>query len=140
MGAFQTYFLDVIRTKYCQFNGRARRKEYWMFQLFYALIYILLTILSSLVLAVAPDSVIGIVIAVVLVIYLLALILPLLGLLWRRLHDIGKSGVWVLISLVPFVGGIVLFVFTVLDSQPGANRYGPNPKGIEGPAASNVFV
>jgi len=46
----------------------------------------------------------------------------------RRLHDTGKSGWWLLIVLVPIVGPIVLLVFYVLDSQPGANEYGPNPK------------
>lgn len=50
----------------------------------------------------------------------------------RRLHDISKSGWWLLISLIPFVGGIIIFVFTVMDSTPGTNKYGENPKGIEG--------
>mgnify|MGYP003426324475 CR=1 FL=1 len=49
----------------------------------------------------------------------------------RRLHDISKSGWWLLISFIPFVGGIIIFVFTVMDSTPGANEYGENPKGIE---------
>ena len=47
----------------------------------------------------------------------------------RRLHDTDRSGWWVLINFIPIVGGLVLLVFTVLDSQPGANRFGPNPKG-----------
>lgn len=50
----------------------------------------------------------------------------------RRLHDISKSGWRLLISLIPYVGGIIIFVFTVMDSTPGTNKYGENPKGIEG--------
>ena len=49
----------------------------------------------------------------------------------RRLHDTGKSGWWILISLVPLVGFIVLLIFYVKDSDPGANAYGANPKGVE---------
>ncbi|MDR2934962.1 MAG: DUF805 domain-containing protein, partial [Candidatus Adiutrix sp.] len=47
----------------------------------------------------------------------------------RRLHDIGKSGWWLLLLLIPLVGAIIILVFLCLDSQPGENQYGPNPKG-----------
>lgn len=60
----------------------------------------------------------------------LGLLAPGITVSIRRLHDIGKSGWWFLISLVPLVGGIVLLVFMCLDSQPGENIYGPNPKGF----------
>lgn len=60
----------------------------------------------------------------------LAIIVPTLALWMRRLHDTGKSGWWLLISLVPAVGSIVLLIFALLDSQPGDNQYGPNPKGL----------
>ena len=63
-------------------------------------------------------------------VYMLAIIVPLLAVSVRRLHDTGRSGWWLLLSFVPFVGGLVVFVFTVLDSQPGENMYGPNPKGV----------
>ncbi len=61
-------------------------------------------------------------------IYALAVLIPGIAVSVRRLHDIGKSGWWILISLVPIVGVIILLVFTVLDSTPGENQYGPNPK------------
>jgi uncharacterized membrane protein YhaH (DUF805 family) len=61
-------------------------------------------------------------------IYLVAVITPCLALGARRLHDTGRSGWWWLIDLVPFVGPVILLVFWVLDSEPGANKYGPNPK------------
>ena len=63
-------------------------------------------------------------------IYLLAIILPSLAVAVRRLHDIGKSGWMILISLIPLIGGIWLLVLLVTDSNPGNNQYGPNPKEI----------
>ncbi|WP_081296860.1 DUF805 domain-containing protein [Gilliamella apicola] len=48
----------------------------------------------------------------------------------RRLHDTSKSGWWVLLQLIPYIGGIIIFVFCVLDSTPGSNQYGENPKGL----------
>jgi len=62
-------------------------------------------------------------------IYALAVFLPGLAVIVRRLHDTGRSGWWVLISLVPFVGPIILLVFMCLDSVP-SNAYGPNPKQV----------
>lgn len=58
----------------------------------------------------------------------LALFIPSLAVAVRRLHDIGRSGWWLLIGLIPLVGAFVLLVFAVQDSQPGSNAYGPNPK------------
>ena len=62
-------------------------------------------------------------------IVVLGLIVPSLAVSIRRLHDIGKSGWFILISLVPVIGGIILIIFSLMDSQPGSNAYGPNPKG-----------
>jgi uncharacterized membrane protein YhaH (DUF805 family) len=61
--------------------------------------------------------------------YSLAVLIPSIAVGVRRLHDTGRSGWWLLISLVPLIGIIVLIVFLATDSQPGANQYGPNPKG-----------
>jgi len=61
-------------------------------------------------------------------IYALAALVPSLAVDVRRLHDIGKSGWWLLIAFVPIVGGIILLVWCATDSQPGDNQYGPNPK------------
>ena len=63
-------------------------------------------------------------------IWILVTIVPALAVLVRRLHDTGKTGWWVLIGFVPLIGGIVLLVFTVLDSDAGENNYGENPKVI----------
>ncbi|MFN3568205.1 MAG: DUF805 domain-containing protein [Caldimicrobium sp.] len=63
--------------------------------------------------------------------YMFATLLPYLAVTVRRLHDVGKSGWWILISLVPFIGLIWLLVLLCTDSQPGENKYGPNPKEIK---------
>lgn len=61
----------------------------------------------------------------------LAIILPSIAVAVRRLHDTGKTGWWLLISFIPLVGAIVLIIFYVSDSQPGSNKYGVNPKGLD---------
>ncbi|KAA8995177.1 DUF805 domain-containing protein [Affinibrenneria salicis] len=111
------WYLNVLKN-YVGFSGRARRKEYWMFYLF--------NIIVSLVVAII-DTALGLN-AILLMIYALAILLPGLAVTVRRLHDIGKSGWWILISMVPFVGGLVLVAFTCMDSQPAENQFGPNPK------------
>ncbi|WP_400162447.1 DUF805 domain-containing protein [Brevibacillus sp. TJ4] len=113
------WFLKVVKD-YAVFGGRARRKEYWMYTLFYAIGYLILYILESL---------IGLT-QVLTGIYSLALLLPSLGVTIRRLHDTGRSGWWILISLIPLIGAIILLVFLCQDSK-GSNQYGPNPKEEE---------
>ena len=61
-------------------------------------------------------------------IYTLAIIIPAFAVTFRRLHDTDRSAWWLLIGLVPIVGSIVLLIFFVMDSTPGDNRFGPNPK------------
>ncbi|MFC8586208.1 DUF805 domain-containing protein [Streptomyces sp. NPDC057217] len=110
------WYLDVLK-KYAVFSGRARRKEFWMFQLFNIIAVIILSIL---------DSILGI--QVLSLVYTLAVFLPSLGVSVRRLHDTGRSGWWILIALVPLVGGIILLVFNCLEGEQQQNAYGPNPK------------
>jgi uncharacterized membrane protein YhaH (DUF805 family) len=64
-------------------------------------------------------------------VYSLIVLVPSLSVLIRRLHDIGKSGWWYFISFIPLIGGIVLFVFTLLDSEPSPNQWGLDPKASE---------
>ena len=61
-------------------------------------------------------------------IYSLVILVPTWALTVRRLHDIGKSGWFALLSLIPYVGSIIIIIFAAMDSQPGPNQYGPNPK------------
>ncbi|MGO9317150.1 MAG: DUF805 domain-containing protein [Terracidiphilus sp.] len=118
------WYLMVLK-KYAEFSGRSRRKELWMFTLFNMLIFIVLEILGI----ILRENMAGKIILGLLAVYALATVIPGLAVCIRRLHDTGRSGWWLFISLVPFVGPIILLVFYVLDSEPGANQYGPNPKG-----------
>ncbi|GGJ23730.1 DUF805 domain-containing protein [Paenibacillus hunanensis] len=111
------WYLKVLKD-YVNFQGRARRKEYWMYVLISIPIILVLYLLESL---------IGIN-GVLTFVYSLAVLLPGLGVIVRRLHDTDRSGWWILIGLVPFVGSIILIVFLCLEGTPGDNRFGSNPK------------
>lgn len=117
------WYLKVLK-QYADFAGRARRKEYWMFTLFNIIFLFLAAIIDN-ILGIAYEA-IGY--GPLSTLYMLAVLIPGLAVTVRRLHDIGKSGWWVLIGLIPVVGAIVLLVFMVMDSQPGGNQFGPNPK------------
>ncbi|RIW34021.1 DUF805 domain-containing protein [Bacillus salacetis] len=103
---------------YLFYEGRARRTEFWVFQFINLLVYWVLKFTES-----YKDW--G---TLLTGIYGLLVFLPAITVSVRRLHDIGRSGWWILISFVPVVGTLVLFVFACLDSEEGSNRYGPNPK------------
>jgi uncharacterized membrane protein YhaH (DUF805 family) len=111
------------------FDGRSRRKEYWMFTLFNCLVCIALMIPYM---AFARTG-IGTFCLILLFAYELASTVPTWSCSVRRLHDIGKSGWWLLIYLIPLVG-LILIVFFALDGEPGNNEYGPNPKSPQQPA------
>jgi uncharacterized membrane protein YhaH (DUF805 family) len=117
------WYLKVLK-QYADFNGRARRKEYWMFVLFSMIFSILATVLDN-VLGIAME---GIGYGPLYGLYLLAIIIPSIAVGVRRLHDIGKSGWMMLISFIPLIGGIWLLVLFVTDGNPGENEYGANPK------------
>ena len=102
-----------VFSNYVNFEGRARRSEYWYFVLLNLIVGVVLGIIGL-------KAVSGI--------YSLAVLLPSLAVTWRRLHDTGQSGLCILIGLIPLVGEIILIVWCATDSQPGDNRYGPNPK------------
>jgi len=118
------WYLGVLK-KYADFGGRARRTEYWMFTLFNVIISAVLGFIDGAMGHHAAAGSIGILSGI----YLLAVLLPSIAVSVRRLHDTSRSGWWLLIAFVPIIGGLVLLVFMVLDSTPGANEYGPNPKG-----------
>lgn len=118
------WFLKVVKN-YTGFSGRAQRKEYWMFILFYM-------IFSTV--AVIIDGVIGTP-GVLQGIVALGLFLPSLAVLMRRLHDVGKSGWFCLVSIIPLAGPIWLIITLAKDGDPGSNAYGENPKEIGGAEA-----
>ncbi|HCY45877.1 MAG TPA: DUF805 domain-containing protein [Flavobacteriales bacterium] len=122
------WYLKVVRDNYANFSGRARRKELWMFVLFNSIFGIAAMILdhvTSLAMGNHGDSAIY-------MIYVLATLIPSLAVIVRRLHDVDKSGWMFLIPLIPLVGNIWLLVLLVTDSKPGENKWGPNPKKVDG--------
>lgn len=119
------WFLIALK-KYVDFSGRARRREYWYFFLFYLLFYLAAAFLDGML--GAFDSGDGI--ALLTTAFALGMLLPSITVGVRRLHDTGRSGWWLLIALVPVLGALVLLFFSVQDSEPGDNRFGPNPKGL----------
>ena len=117
------WYLHVLKN-YATFSGRARRKEYWMFFLFNVLISLGLGVLDVVAGTYSVEYETGFFSAL----YSLLVLIPSIAVSVRRLHDTNRSGWWILISLIPLIGVIVLFVFICLDSQPGTNRFGANPK------------
>ncbi len=117
------WYIKVLKN-YVTFNGRARRKEYWIFFLVNTIISAVLTSVDSFI---AGPGNIGIFYYIG-ILYSLAVLLPGLAVSIRRLHDTGRSGWWLLILLIPLIGAIVLLIFMAQDSNPGENQFGPNPK------------
>jgi uncharacterized membrane protein YhaH (DUF805 family) len=120
------YYLQVLQN-YVKFDGRARRKEYWMFVLFNIVFAFLAMLLDNL-LGLAME---GIGYGPIYGLYVLALLIPGLAVAVRRLHDVGKSGWMILIAIIPLVGAIWLLVLLCTEGKPGSNEYGPNPKEEE---------
>lgn len=112
-----------LTSKYATFGGRARRREFWLFTLVLFLASIVVTIFDSAVFGTAATGY-----GPTYLVFAVATFIPSLAVTVRRLHDTGRSGWWLLLLLVVLVGWIVLFVFWVQDSKPGANAYGPSPK------------
>ena len=119
------WYLQVIRYNYANFSGRARRKEYWMFILVQLIIFILVMLYASLV----DDLFDTPVVSSILLLYFSATLIPWLALNVRRLHDIGKSGGYVFINLIPIIGRIWYIVLVATEGEYGSNNYGPDPKG-----------
>lgn len=108
---------------YANFNGRARRSEYWYAFLMNAIICTVVSVLMAI-------PVLRIVISVVFSLYTLAIFIPMLSLVVRRLHDIGKDWYWIFFGLIPIAGAIMMIIWYCQDSQPGPNQFGENPKGV----------
>jgi uncharacterized membrane protein YhaH (DUF805 family) len=119
------WYLKVLKN-YAGFTGRARRKEFWMFVLFNMIFAIVAVILDNILGTAIKDIGYGL----IYILYVLAVLIPGLAVVVRRLHDVGKSGWFILIALIPIVGGIWLIVLYCTDSDPGVNKYGPNPKEV----------
>ncbi len=111
------WYVDVLK-RYAVFEGRAQRQEYWMFMLFNIIISVVIGFVLGLL-----GGILGITLTPVSLIYSLAVLCPTIAVGIRRMHDVGRSGWWLLCP-------VVNLIFACTDSQPGANEYGPNPKMI----------
>jgi uncharacterized membrane protein YhaH (DUF805 family) len=116
------WYMQALK-KYAVFSGRARRKEYWFFLLFYVIIVVVLSVIDVMV-----GLTIGQGIGILSTIYMLAVLIPGIAVLVRRLHDIDRTGWWVLIGFIPIIGPLVLLIFALLPGTPGTNTYGEDPK------------
>jgi uncharacterized membrane protein YhaH (DUF805 family) len=117
------WYFKVLRN-YAVFSGRARRKEYWYFFLFNLIIIMILTSIDHGTWLFSQTYRMGLLSSI----YSLVVFIPSLAVLVRRLHDTGRSAWWLLLALIPIIGSIVLLIFAALDSDPGPNEYGLNPK------------
>ncbi|MDR2140905.1 MAG: DUF805 domain-containing protein [Deltaproteobacteria bacterium] len=126
MESFQRDFLEVITRKFATFEGRARRREFWMFVLWAHLLVLVLVLVGIGLGFIVPFA--GGLFLVLTLLACLAMTVPSLALWTRRLHDMGQPGWWLLLN-IPGLGFIPL-IMALVDSQPGDNQFGPNPKGL----------
>ncbi len=119
--------VEQVLRKYAQFDGRSRRKEYWYFMLFYYCVVLGFSLLSMVS-----------VWFILLQLFTLAMLIPSLAVTVRRLHDIGRSGAWILIGVVPVFGWVILVIWLCQEGTPGDNMYGPSP--LQSPSNNYVPV
>ena len=127
------WYLKVMRDNYANFSGRARRREYWMFTLVYVIILIACTVLDNILGTVfmmdaGPLGEISMGYGYLYLIGIIVHFIPSLAVLVRRLHDVGKSGWFYLIVLIPFIGAIWLLILYCTEGQKENNKWGPDPK------------
>ena len=129
------WYMEALK-KYATFDGRARRKEYWYFALMNFVVLVVLSMIDLRLGIFSMAAGVGLLSGL----YSLAVLIPGLAVTMRRLHDTDRSGWWCLIAFVPVVGWLAMVVFACLDSQPGANRFGPNPKAVMGAGTPSPSV
>jgi len=114
------YAIQSVLSQYIGFSGRASRSEYWIWWGFMVVVFVAIGALALL---------FGSTGSIVAGLVGLVFFLPNLAVMVRRLHDIGRSGFWLLLVFIPFIGGLIIFVFMLLDSQSEPNKWGPPPYG-----------
>ena len=113
------YFITVLKDNYTNFKGRSGRKELWMFVLFASIFAFALGFIDSM-LGIAPVGLSAL--------FQIAVFVPSIAICARRLHDIGKSGRWQLLSFIPVLGWILLIIFFCTGSDTGNNQFGISDK------------
>lgn len=122
------WYLTVLK-KYAVLDGRARRKEYWMFILYDIIVSLVIFVVGAVVgnAVSEPGTSFGLG-SLLLLIYLLGTLAPKLSVTVRRLHDTNHSALWLLVGLIPLIGPLVMLVLTLKAGDQGENQYGPDPK------------
>lgn len=127
------WYIKVLKD-YSNFRTRARRSEYWFFVLFNLIFAIAAMLVDNLLGTTykfpSEFGEAGLPYGWVYTLYALVLFIPGLAVAVRRLHDVGKSGWFLLIGLIPLIGFIWLLVLFLTEGKPGENKWGPNPKEI----------
>lgn len=127
--------------RYADFSGRSRRKEYWMFTLGLVIFYLLIALLLGVGVSAADGGagmdLFGGTAAIVMIVVGLAMVIPGLAVQVRRFHDQDKSGWFVLLNFIPYLGGLIVLVFMCLEGTRGHNRFGEDPKGL---AHGDIFA
>lgn len=120
MDAIIKNFKDIITNKYAQFTGRANKAEFWQ----YVLVFIVISASFSLLMSLFGGvKILRMIVMLLNVIVSLALLVPSIAVSVRRMHDIGKSGKWVLINLIPILGSIWFIVLAIKESESGTNEF-----------------
>tara|TARA_B100000953_G_scaffold211330_1_gene174505 strand:- start:1134 stop:1559 length:426 start_codon:yes stop_codon:yes gene_type:complete len=128
--------------RYADFQGRSRRKEFWMFMLLIVIVY-----LAVFTFIVADEEVSGGaglegftgLLGVAVALLGIGILIPSLAVQVRRFHDQDHSGWFVLLSFIPYIGGLIVLVFMCLPGTRGPNRFGPDPKEMEADALTETF-
>jgi uncharacterized membrane protein YhaH (DUF805 family) len=118
--------------RYADFTGRSRRREYWHFALGVFAIYLVIALFGGILGSLTPSNGLNSLLAapafLLLLLFGLAILLPAIAVQVRRFHDQDRSGWFVLLNLIPYVGGLVVLAFMCLEGTRGPNRFGPDPK------------
>ncbi|WP_218925781.1 DUF805 domain-containing protein [Flavobacterium sediminis] len=124
------WWKKVVLENYANFEGRARRKEFWMFQLINVLVIFIGMFLFGVISGSVKNSSseFALIPLGLLALYLLLIFLPALAVTIRRLHDTNRSGWYYLLSFIPYAGGIIMLIFYVSEGTVGPNQYGYDPK------------
>lgn len=120
------WYIDVVKNKYAKFDGRAGRKEFWYFILVNIIIIFTLSLIDGLTGTFSSEIGMGLLSGI----YTVVVLIPGIAVSIRRLHDSGLCGWWILLGIIPIIGGLILIILYVRDSTNEANKYGPNPKRI----------
>jgi uncharacterized membrane protein YhaH (DUF805 family)/cold shock CspA family protein len=129
-----SYFVRTITSNYANFTGRARRKEYWGFVLFWSIMAVLIIVgavaIDGALGNLKPGNAVPAITVAALGILVLGSIIPHVAVTVRRQHDIGISGWFYLLIFIPYVGNLIILVFTLIPSQANDNKWGPIPYGV----------